>query len=214
MRRREILLSKGWLQSVAGFAGHVVAVRGAFRDRTLFLCIAESKKEGQRNLRPALVRVATEHPRAASDRPYLRHILPQRSVAFGVRPQAEDYGAGSCRPARREAPFELRGRAQNAPFAPRYPLPSPAGDTFFYPTCAIKEAKPRPPSLSWGHKEGGTQEKASCTFRRSSQSDWALYGESCGGGRPLLPFTIQRPAGSVFRQPQERLRFTPATGLA
>lgn len=37
---------------------------------------------------------------------------------------------------------------QKVRFTPRYPLPSPAGETSFYPASAIKGAKPRPLSLS------------------------------------------------------------------
>lgn len=72
----------------------------------------------------------------------------QRAEASGCGHEPDDFVPFEARPARRASPFELRGRAQKVRFTPRYPLPSPAGETSFYPASAIKGAKPRPLSLS------------------------------------------------------------------
>ena len=103
-----------------------------------FLCLREPKKAGQRNLRVAL---------GAGTCPYLRRSA-QRAEASGCGHEPDDFVPFEARPARRASPFELRGRAQKVRFTPRYPLPSPAGETSFYPASAIKGAKPRPLSLS------------------------------------------------------------------
>ena len=79
--------------------------------------------------------------------PYLRRSA-QRAEASGCGHEPDDFVPFEARPARRASPFELRGRAQKVRFTPRYPLPSPAGETSFYPASAIKGAKPRPLSLS------------------------------------------------------------------
>ena len=102
-----------------------------------FLCLREPKKAGQRNLRVAL----------GGTCPYLRRSA-QRAEASGCGHEPDDFVPFEARPARRASPFELRGRAQKVRFTPRYPLPSPAGETSFYPASAIKGAKPRPLSLS------------------------------------------------------------------
>lgn len=81
------------------------------------------------------------------DVPYLRRSA-QRAEASGCGHEPDDFVPFEARPARRASPFELRGRAQKVRFTPRYPLPSPAGETSFYPASAIKGAKPRPLSLS------------------------------------------------------------------
>ena len=65
----------------------------------------------------------------------------QRAEASGCGHEPDDFVPFCDRPARRASPFELRERAQKARFAPRYPLPSPAGETSFYPASAIKGAK-------------------------------------------------------------------------
>ena len=101
-----------------------------------FLCLREPKKAGQRNLRVA-----------PGTCPYLRRSA-QRAEASGCGHEPDDFVPFEARPARRASPFELRGRAQKVRFTPRYPLPSPAGETSFYPASAIKGAKPRPLSLS------------------------------------------------------------------
>ena len=86
-------------------------------------------------------------PRRAGTCPYLRRSA-QRAEASGCGHEPDDFVPFEARPARRASPFELRGRAQKVRFTPRYPLPSPAGETSFYPASAIKGAKPRPLSLS------------------------------------------------------------------
>lgn len=90
---------------------------------------------------------ATLRPCCAGMCPYLRPKA-QRAEAFGCGHEPNDFVPFCDRPARRASPFELRERAQKARFAPRYPLPSPAGEISFYPASAIKGAKPRPLSLS------------------------------------------------------------------
>ena len=110
-----------------------------------FLCLREPKKAGQRNLRVALG--AAMRPCCAGTCPYLRRSA-QRAEASGCGHEPDDFVPFEARPARRASPFELRGRAQKVRFTPRYPLPSPAGETSFYPASAIKGAKPRPLSLS------------------------------------------------------------------
>ena len=110
-----------------------------------FLCLREPKKAGQRNLRVALG--APPPPCCAGTCPYLRRSA-QRAEASGCGHEPDDFVPFEARPARRASPFELRGRAQKVRFTPRYPLPSPAGETSFYPASAIKGAKPRPLSLS------------------------------------------------------------------
>ena len=109
-----------------------------------FLCLREPKKAGQRNLRVAL---GAARPCCAGTCPYLRRSA-QRAEASGCGHEPDDFVPFEARPARRASPFELRGRAQKVRFTPRYPLPSPAGETSFYPASAIKGAKPRPLSLS------------------------------------------------------------------
>lgn len=90
---------------------------------------------------------ATMRPCCAGTCPYLRRSA-QRAEASGCGHEPDDFVPFEARPARRASPFELRGRAQKVRFTPRYPLPSPAGETSFYPASAIKGAKPRPLSLS------------------------------------------------------------------
>ena len=103
-----------------------------------FLCLREPKKAGQRNLRVAL----------GAARPQCGRAAPGRAPTCAPRRRARKPPAAEARTARRASPFELRGRAQKVRFTPRYPLPSPAGETSFYPASAIKGAKPRPLSLS------------------------------------------------------------------
>ena len=107
-----------------------------------FLCLREPKKAGQRNLRVAL---GAARPQCVASS---RRRSAQRAEASGCGHEPDDFVPFEARPARRASPFELRGRAQKVRFTPRYPLPSPAGETSFYPASAIKGAKPRPLSLS------------------------------------------------------------------
>lgn len=113
-----------------------------------FLCLREPKKAGAKKS-PGRPRrsTATMRPCCARDVPYLRRSA-QRAEASGCGHEPDDFVPFEARPARRASPFELRGRAQKVRFTPRYPLPSPAGETSFYPASAIKGAKPRPLSLS------------------------------------------------------------------
>ena len=83
---------------------------------------------------------ATMRPCCAGTCPYLRRSA-QRAEASGCGHEPDDFVPFEARPARRASPFELRGRAQKVRFTPRYPLPSPAGETSFYPASAIKGAK-------------------------------------------------------------------------
>ena len=103
-----------------------------------------AKKTPPRRLRPPPP--PRPRPRAGTC-PYLRRSA-QRAEASGCGHEPDDFVPFEARPARRASPFELRGRAQKVRFTPRYPLPSPAGETSFYPASAIKGAKPRPLSLS------------------------------------------------------------------
>lgn len=155
---REIIFR---LKSVPAMTG--CRLRRLFRhaDLTHFLCIVEPKKVGQRNLRIAPFgrdyhAVAAKHgtaPTCGNPCRRDRELSASGRKPETLRPAVADPLVAASLSSSVEGLKSLCS-------LPRYPFPFPAGETFFYPSSAIKEAKPRPLSLSWGHKETRTKEKS------------------------------------------------------
>ncbi len=90
-----------------------------------------------------------------------------RAVAFGVRLQCLPACIGSLFERSSLGRFRAPWEGSKTPFAPRYPLPSPRGDTFFC-SHVTKGAKTHPLSLTLGIQRNRNPRKLIYDSARSS----------------------------------------------
>jgi len=132
-----------------------------FLSRSIAFFASESQRKLGKETSGSLRSPAASVAAAGDDgtTPTGTHRVP-RAVAFGVRLQCLPACIGSLFERSSLGRFRAPWEGSKTPFAPRYPLPSPKGDTSFCSPIATKGAKTHPLSLAWGPKETGIKENA------------------------------------------------------